>query len=92
MAVRFYRTATGVQTTDAGIRPTTVAELIWAYRETISIICQSKVSLEVVNEVEGIDDYAERAETQEKCGIYLEAFTLALSEWRHALTGERSAL
>lgn len=38
------------------------------------------------------DEYAERAETQEKLDIYIEAYAVLLSDWRYCLTGERNAL
>jgi E3 ubiquitin-protein ligase SHPRH len=38
------------------------------------------------------EEYAERAELQEKLDVYLEAYKALLADWRYGLTGETSAL
>lgn len=38
------------------------------------------------------EEYAERAELQEQCDIYLEAYATLLGDWRKSLNGERNAL
>lgn len=66
------------------------AELIWQWREIILRIIYEPVSISG-DDATG-DEYAERAEQQEKLDCYLEAYGSLLSEWRCGLTGERSAL
>ncbi|KAM0747530.1 hypothetical protein T439DRAFT_328769 [Meredithblackwellia eburnea MCA 4105] len=66
------------------------AELIWSWRETILNIIYTRVSISG-DDATG-EEYAERAEQQEKLDCYLEAYGALLADWRHGLTGERSAL
>lgn len=66
------------------------AELLWRWRESVLAMMYTRVS--VAGEDATGEEYADRAELQEKLDIYLEAFAVLLSDWRACLTGERSAL
>lgn len=65
------------------------AELIIQQRDVLLQVIVSPVSIS--GKATG-DEYAERAETQEKGNIYLESFSTLVSEWRYMVTGNRSAL
>ncbi|KAK4700839.1 E3 ubiquitin-protein ligase SHPRH, partial [Phenoliferia sp. Uapishka_3] len=66
------------------------AELLWTWRETIFGIMYQRVSISG-DDATG-EEYAERAEQQEKCDVYLELYAGLLADWGFALTGVRSAL
>lgn len=68
----------------------TVAELIWQWREMLFRMLYAKVTISG-DDATG-DEYAERAELQEKLDVYLEAYGVLLSDWRALLNGNRSAL
>lgn len=67
-----------------------VAELIWQWREMLFRMLYTKVTISG-DDATG-DEYAERAELQEKLDVYLEAYGVLLSDWRALLNGNRSAL
>ncbi|KAK4049943.1 hypothetical protein OIV83_003767 [Microbotryomycetes sp. JL201] len=65
-------------------------QLLWSWREQIFEWMSSRVSI-AGDDATG-EEYAERAELQEKLNCFIEAYTVLLAEWRHAITGEKSAL
>ncbi|KAK4051523.1 hypothetical protein OIO90_004737 [Microbotryomycetes sp. JL221] len=66
------------------------AELIWQWRTSIFEWMSTRVSI-AGDDATG-EEYAERAELQERLNVYLEAYAVLLAEWRHGITGEKSAL
>ncbi|SCV70192.1 BQ2448_1586 [Microbotryum intermedium] len=66
------------------------AELIWQWRAIILKLMKRRVS--VAGQDATGEEYAQRAEDQEKADCYLEQYTIILEQWRSAITGERSAL
>ncbi|SCZ87292.1 BZ3500_MvSof-1268-A1-R1_Chr2-2g04758 [Microbotryum saponariae] len=66
------------------------AELIWEWRAIILKLMERRVS--VAGQDATGEEYAQRAEDQEKADCYLEQYTIILEQWRSAITGERSAL
>ncbi|KAM0786243.1 hypothetical protein ACM66B_007043 [Microbotryomycetes sp. NB124-2] len=65
-------------------------QLLWTWREQILEWMATRVSI-AGDDATG-EEYQQRAELQEKLNCHLEAYTVLLAEWRHAITGEKSAL